>query len=115
LRVSEGDDANSLLNPRVLILNHTKISNKGLKYLDKLSNLKHLGLYSTNISDSGLGYIKKLVNLKGLDLCGTSITASGLWKIADIKGLEKLSLPSHITKAAISKLESLLPECDIMQ
>ena len=61
-----------------LNLGGTRISDRGLKQIRSLTNLKALNLWGTDISDVGLEYLKELTNLTDLDLRGTRATAEGI-------------------------------------
>jgi len=83
------------------------LTDAGLKYVGKLTNLKNLSLGFTRISDSGIKYLVKLP-LESLSLCSTDITDGALDHIARIKTLRYLNLSeTNITDEGIQKLRSL--------
>ena len=52
----------------------TKISDAGLKYLERLPMLTELGLSQTRVTDAGLQGLEILPRLVGIDLRGTTVS-----------------------------------------
>ena len=96
-------------NPRAteISFEHYELTDAGLKYIGKLTNLKSLSLGFTRISDSGMKYLAKLP-LESLSICSTDITDDALDDLAKIKTLRYLNLSeTNITDEGIQKLRSL--------
>jgi Leucine-rich repeat (LRR) protein len=75
---------------RTLYLNVEGITDTGLKELEKLEELRVLGL--RNITDTGLEYLRNLKKLEALDLSGNKkITGTGLEYVNALKKLRKLN------------------------
>lgn len=97
-----------------LKLNNTKITDKSLVDIAKLSNLTRLHIENTKISDNGLIQLANLQNLEYLNLIGTSITDSGLQRLSILKNLKKLYLwKTKVTQAGADKLKRTLPNLTI--
>ena len=59
-------------------LNHTQITDAGLKELVEIESVTALDLTGTKVTDAGLKELQKLKNLTTLSLAGTKITEGGL-------------------------------------
>ncbi|MBX3073820.1 hypothetical protein KF913_07835 [Candidatus Obscuribacterales bacterium] len=101
------EQVNKNLQTTEIAFEHYELTDAGLKYVGKLTNLKNLSLGFTRISDSGIKYLVKLP-LESLSLCSTDITDGALDHIARIKTLRYLNLSeTNITDEGIQKLRSL--------
>lgn len=81
-------------------------TDKGLAELAKCRSLENLSIGSIGITDAGLSYIAKLTNLKELNLFGCeNVTDAGLAKLTSLKCLSSLHI-SH-AKATISGINQL--------
>ena len=98
-----------------LILNVTKkVTDVGLKDVDKLTQLKGLYLEGTEITDAGLKEVAKLKQLNFLALNLTQITDAGLKEVAKLKQLRFVNLEdTKVTKAGVDQLIKVLPKCKI--
>ncbi len=72
----------------MLNLDGAKITDAGLKHLERLPSLRVLTLSDTQVSDAGLEHLKCLADLRLLDLRGTDVTDAGL---QHLRGLPELS------------------------
>ncbi len=91
-----------------LSLDHTAITDAGLKRVAGLKRLETLHLYDTKITDAGLNYLKRLPNLKSLSLSGTKITDAGVGQLRGLVGLESLDLArTSITDASLENLRAM--------
>jgi len=105
--LSDQEIADSALEPLAAVpdivavnLRGTKVSDKGLLHLAKLSKLRRLHLEKTAITDAGLEAIKGLTELEYLNLYGTEVTDAGLAHLAGLAKLKKLYLwQSKVTDA----------------
>ena len=75
-----------------LDLRKSRITNAGLAYLEKSTNLKELWLDGCVITDAGLAHIKALKNLESLRLNNTKITDTGLVQLTGLSKLTNLGL-----------------------
>jgi hypothetical protein len=73
-----------------LQLSSTRVTNAGLRYLQRLTGLRVLWLYDTHISDEGLIHLQGLTGLQVLNLRGTLVSRGG-----------------------VDALQQALPECEI--
>lgn len=91
--------------PRIsnLSLQQTSITDEGLRHLEGMTNLIHLGIYyypsgrgwpvvQPRISDAGLAHLAKLPQLHTLDLHGVPITDAGLAVVKNLPSLSFLML-----------------------
>ena len=98
-----------------LNLNKTKVTDKDLKWLEKIPDLEGLDLHGTRITDKGLDYVVKLESLQILDLSNTDVTDKGLEKLEVLDELKKLFLnDTRVTQKGIDSLQSALSECKII-
>jgi len=76
--------------------------------------LQILLLWETKITDSGLKSIERLSRLTHLDLSGTAITDRGLWRLKSMSALKDLGLSrTNVTAAGVAELQKSLPNCTI--
>jgi hypothetical protein len=108
-----------LENLQYLGLNHTQVTDEGLKQLAGLKQLKQLSLQGTRVSDEGMKYLEPLASLERLWLDNTlmsdgkpvkfvSLTDSGLVHLARLPNLTHLYLANtDVTDAGLAHLKSL--------
>jgi DNA-directed RNA polymerase subunit RPC12/RpoP len=87
LRALEG-----LTTLRLLNLDGTSVSNKGLKYVARVTSLVDLSLTNTLVDGAGLGELAPLINLEVLRLDGLQLSAAGLAHLKALPRLRRLSL-----------------------
>lgn len=88
----------------------TKVTDKGLAALEKMTNLRRLHLEKTAVTDEGLAHLKGLTNLRYLNLYNTAVTDAGVAELTSLKSLRHLYLwQSKATDDGASKLKSALP------
>jgi Leucine-rich repeat (LRR) protein len=81
------------------------ITDTGLAYLSRLTQLEELELRGWPAIDNGLARLAGLTELKSLDLTGGSVTDSGLRHLAPLRKLEGLFLDGcPVTDRGLSKL-----------
>jgi hypothetical protein len=84
-----------------LLLSHTNVTNKGLKYIAGCKNLIRLDLSKNpGVDDGGVQYLKQLTKMRTLSLDDTSLSCKG---IAQLKNLELTDLV--LTKLKYSPAE----------
>jgi hypothetical protein len=100
-------------------LNHTQVTDEGLKELSGHKHLKRLSLQGTRISDEGLKNLEPLASLEGLWLDNTlmsdgkpvksvSLTDAGLAHLAKLPNLTHLYITNtDVTDAGLAHLKSL--------
>lgn len=87
-----------------LSLAHTRISDRGLRYLVNLP-LTELNVSDTNITEEGLREINKITSLCYLNLCETSIGNNALPYLRDLKNLNDLHLAAtSVTDSGLQEL-----------
>ena len=95
---------------KVLELNYTNITSRGLKFLDEMKSLEQLSLHGP-IANKGLATIAQLPSLKRLYLKQANITNAGLKHLAALTSLEELALSGKYLGDSglvhLSKLPSL--------
>ena len=84
-----------------LHLNHTRVSDDGLKQLVSLQHLEYLNLYGTAVTDAGLQSLARLPKLRTLYVWQTAVSESGLERL-------KTALPRLEAQAGLA-LASLPP------
>jgi hypothetical protein len=80
-KVFDGDIASELLglpHTRSLQLDMTRVGDRTLKSVRRMSKLIHLSLFATQITDDGLPNLYGLKNLTALDVRHTALTAKGI-------------------------------------
>ena len=98
----------------ILELSRSRVTNRTLRHLRRLSRLRMLDLSETAIDDNGLTYIAELHSLQFFDLGMTSITDAGIEKLSSLKNLSDLGIRgTHVTDEGVEKLKLVLPECKI--
>ena len=78
-----------------LDLSRTRITDAGLKALEKMPNLQHLDLRGTAVGDAGLDALAPLHNLRTLGLYGTAVTDAGTSGAATTLWLEAALCRRH--------------------
>lgn len=97
----------------VLGLSETRVSDAGLKHLNRLP-LKQLMLASTQVTDAGLADLANQSSLQVLDLGETKITDDGLSQLAGLPLIELHLERTGITYRGIVVLSQLsLPLADL--
>ena len=92
---------------KVLELEDTSISIKGIRLLHDLKVLEHLSL-SKQLTDEGLAEISQLKSLKGLCIRESRLTDAGLAHLANLTSLEELALgQGRMTNAGLAHLAKL--------
>ncbi|MCA8958144.1 MAG: hypothetical protein KDC87_18860 [Planctomycetes bacterium] len=95
-------------------LGRTKISDRGLDAVAKMSRLTRLDLNRTAVTDQGLAKLAGLRELRYLNLHSTKVTDSGLLALGKLAKLEALYLwNSKVTDAGVQALQKLLPDTKI--
>jgi len=93
---------------KFLILDHTEITNKGLKYITKLSSLEYLGV-PYRVTDKGMADMAALPSLKGIYFptnCG--VTNADLRHLAKLTSLEEVYLAGErVGDAGLKHLRDL--------
>jgi serine/threonine protein kinase len=95
-----------------LTLNDCRVTNKGLKYIEKLP-LSFLSLEGTKISDDAAESISKL-NLSQLHVSRTAITDKFLKRLGPMKKLTDLRIAfCHIAPVTVAEFQSQHPLCHV--
>lgn len=96
------------------LYSNSSITDRGLIFLEGLTNLRFLDLSSTGITDKGLKSVAKLWQLEELDLSDNEITDEGTSALGGLTNLRKLNLKSTwVTESGLAVLQAALPQCDI--
>jgi hypothetical protein len=99
----------------VLFLNHTQITDHGLKRLGELQNLRQLSLNGAEVSDAGLVALARLGRLEVLDLEHTAVSDIGLASLHGLHNLRSLLLrDTRVTGEGVRRARIALPECEIL-
>ncbi len=106
-------------------LSSTKVTEQGMKELNRLTNLTSLNLSETNVTDAVLKELKDLKNLRYLNLKYTKVTDVGLKELSGLRNLKELILrnpdvrplrgftETPVTEAGVQELQRALPKCRI--
>lgn len=89
-----------------------------LRTVAQLTNLERLTLVrAVDVTDAGLAQLRGLKKLRVLKLYDADmLTDAGLDHLAQMRGLRHLTLgplPRHVTPAALARLRSALPDCQV--
>lgn len=96
------------LDPHVLSLRNTHITDDGLKRLASFQNLHCIRLDGTEITDKGLANLKQLPRLSMLSLSNTQITDAGVKELASFPRLSLIHLDeTPVTDACLDHLQGL--------
>lgn len=80
-----------------------------------LACLRELDLANTRVTDAGLRHLEKVPSLETLDLTGTQVTDAGLRQLARLPGLRYLDLcQTRVTSEGVARLQVALPCCEII-
>ena len=91
-----------------LDLSFSQITNRGLKELTRVENLRSLNLGGTQITDTDLKHVGSLESLRSLNLASTPITDDGLKYLAGLSRLRDLGLSNtQITDAGMRELSGV--------
>ncbi|HLJ93060.1 MAG TPA: Imm26 family immunity protein [Gemmataceae bacterium] len=99
---------------RRLFLQFADVTDAGLRYLARCSELTTLNLFSRPVTDSGLRSLRHLGTLEELNLGRTQITDAGLVFLRALKTLKKLELgETRVSDEGIRALQKALPGTSI--
>src|SRR5262249_10966062 len=73
----------ALAQLRILYLEGTRVTDKGIGDLTKLSELRKLSLQGTEVTDAILPDLLRLTKLRMLNVLGTPVTADGVKYVQD--------------------------------
>lgn len=91
-------------------LANTRIGNEGLRNLVGMENLKSIRLDDTNVTDEGLIHFAQMQKLRSLKLMNTKITDQGLGHLKRCSALEYLDLTgTGVSIEGITSLKKSLP------
>jgi hypothetical protein len=103
-------------NIAILSLRNTKISDRALATIAKMTVLVQLDVPNTAIADKGIANLIKAkpAHLLSLNLYGTAVTDAALEPLAGLLQLKALYLwNSKVTKAGVARLRAVLPTCRV--
>ena len=106
------------LGSSVLSLNlrGTATTDKGLRHLAQLANLRRLHLERTRVGDEGLSHLTGLAGLEYLNLYGTKVTDAGLAHLGSMKKLRHLYVwQTGVTGTGCDRLSRTLPGVRIVR
>lgn len=93
----------------VVVLHGTKISGKGLQYLQG-KPLKILGTNQTNLGDADMETISRFSSLETLFLVGTNVTDASVPYLSKLKKLKRLDIAgTKISAQGKQKIQSAIP------
>lgn len=97
-----------------LKIGSTRITDRGLQRLDKLTNLTRLSMEHTAITDEGLTVLTSFKHLVYLNLVGTQVTDKGLSPITKLELLRSVYFwRSKVTANGVSAVKASLPYTDV--
>lgn len=109
-------DKANLRSLNFLLQDHSRVTDRGLKYLGQMTSLEELDVqFSNDLTDDGVVYLGTLKNLKqlALNFCGR-LTDAGLKPLKKLAKLEFLTINgTQVTKAGVADLQLVLPHCRI--
>jgi hypothetical protein len=99
---------------KILRIDHTKVSDKGLACLRGLPRLENLSLFETGVSDAGMHHLRGIPRLAELGLGRTRVTDAGLEEIGRMASLRFLDLQgARVTFSGVVRLQKALPKTSI--
>jgi hypothetical protein len=91
-----------------LNLARTRVTDSGLEWVQRWTQLCDLGLNGTQITDAGLAHLHGLKQLRRLSLNSTKITGAGLETIAELNELQHLRLDGvQLCDSDLTRLQGL--------
>jgi Leucine-rich repeat (LRR) protein len=105
----------SLPNLMTVQVGNTRVGDAGLlKYCDKKCPVDRLVIDNTKVTDKGLVNLYKLPNLRSLSLTADNITDASVPSLIKLKKLQGLGVRhTKITQAGIERIRAALPNCSI--
>lgn len=101
---------------RWLDLTLCPVGETGLESLRNCKRLEVLYLNLTGISDSALGHLGSIESLQVLSLNSTGVTDAGVKHLSGSKNLKSLILlGTKVSPEAVQRLQSELPNCEIVR
>ena len=98
-----------------LHLDALPVTDDNLACLEKIANLRDLGLSQTEITNAGLLELARLQRLRRLDLSQTNTSDVGLKHLHALTNLKFLELDgTRVTESAIARLQAALPGCEVI-
>jgi hypothetical protein len=95
-------------------LGGTQVTDAGLEYLERLTQIHGLVLNRTQVTDAGLKHLKVLTRLQVLSLNYTQVTDAGLEHLEGLSQLQSLGLEgTKVTEDGLKKLRHALSNCVI--
>src|SRR5262249_26011489 len=70
--------------PFGLYIDHTSVTDEGMREVASLKNLTMLSMCSTKVTDAGLGHLVGLKRLTALDMRGVKLTDVGVGRLAGL-------------------------------
>ena len=81
-----------------------------------LSDLETLNLQGTKVTDKGVEYLKKLTKLQALDLAFTAVSDAGLEPLKKLEKLQSINLArTKVTPEGVVGLQKALPKAKIIK
>jgi hypothetical protein len=97
-----------LPNLKKLNLDHTEITDEGMKEIGRIPSLLALSLTDTRVSDAGLAELKNVIGLEDLRLDKLAVGDVGLASLGAFPQLRRLSLyQTKVTDAGLIHLQKL--------
>jgi formylglycine-generating enzyme required for sulfatase activity/Leucine-rich repeat (LRR) protein len=104
----------SLARLRILNLDGTQITDRGLEHIKRLPGLTSLALGNTNVSDAGMGHLTSLTSLETLVLLRTQVSDAAITHLKRLTGLHYLQLAgTKVTAAGVIELSATLRRCRV--
>lgn len=98
----------------LVIRQNSKITDRGITKLPKLSRLVSLDLRTTGITDDAIDSIVKCKSIECLDLSKTLVTMKGVRKLVNMPKLSKLLLNDCKIRNDLTGIEELGPKLELL-
>jgi hypothetical protein len=86
----------------------------GLAHLAGLRSLQSVELGDIRVTDAGLKHLEKMTDLRDWGLFGTSVSDAGLAHLAGLRSLQSVELgDTRVTDAGVQELQKALPDAKI--
>ena len=100
---------------QMVSLSGSKVTDACMVHLGALPQLQELYLVETRVTGAGLTQLQGLTRLQSLTLCCAQVTDAAVPQLQGLTNLRYLDLyRTQVTLEGITKLEDMLPNCQIL-
>ncbi len=102
---------------KLSLANSTRITERGLSYLQGLVNLRELDLRESEVSDRGVEHLGRLTGLRSLNLAGNpAVSDAGLRHLGQLADLRELDVRNTaVTEQGVTEIRRGLPRLRVVR